>query len=57
MKNKQDIVENFVLNIRQSSIFHKLSTAMFILTNGLYYSTNDGSMQEEFLQYIHKKVT
>jgi len=57
MKNKQDIVENFVLNIRQLSIFHKLSTTMFILTNGPYYSTNDGSMQEEFLQYIHKKVT
>jgi hypothetical protein len=33
-------------------ISHKLSTAVFSLTNGLNYSTNGGSMQEEFLQYV-----
>jgi hypothetical protein len=34
----------------QKRDFHKLSTCIFSFLNGLNYSTNGGSMQEEFLQ-------
>jgi hypothetical protein len=34
----------------QRRVFHKLSTYIFSFLNGLNYSTNGGSMQEEFLQ-------